>query len=93
MINVTLNSADELGMLLAQIATLTDQADLIKDAMKDIASGGGAKEFEGSLFKSTYTETDRCIFDKKAFIKQFGEEAYSKFTKTTAVFSIRTTSR
>ena len=36
-ITTTPSSADELGTLLAQIATLTKQADKIKDAMKDVA--------------------------------------------------------
>ncbi len=86
-------SADELGTLLAQIATLTKQAESIKDAMKDQASNGGPTVFEGALFKATYTETDRTIFDKDAFIKTFGADTYAKFTKTTAVFSIKTTAR
>lgn len=92
-ITTTPASADELGTLLAQIATLTKQADAIKDAMKDVASKGGATVFEGALFKATYTETDRTIFDKDAFIKAHGADAYAKYTKTTAVFSIKTTSR
>ncbi len=92
-INTTPASADELGTLLAQIATLTKQADAIKDAMKDQASNGGPTVFEGALFKATYTETDRPIFDKDAFIKTFGADTYAKFTKTTAVFSIKTTAR
>ena len=92
-ITTTPSSADELGTLLAQIATLTKQADKIKDAMKDVASAGGDKVFEGALFKCTYTETDRTIFDKAAFVEAFGEETYNKFTKTTPVFSIKTTSR
>lgn len=89
----TPSSADELGTLLAQIATLTKQADKIKDAMKDMASSGGDKVFEGALFKCTYTEADRTIFDKEAFIKAHGEALYAAFTKTTAVFSIKTTAR
>lgn len=92
-ITTTPASADELGTLLAQIATLTKQADKIKDAMKDIASKGDTKVFEGALFKCTYTETDRTIFDKDAFVKVYGEEHYANFTKTTAVFSIKTTAR
>jgi len=92
-INTTPASADELGTLLAQIATLTKQAESIKDAMKDQASNGGPTVFEGALFKATYTETDRTIFDKDAFIKTFGADTYAKFTKTTAVFSIKTTAR
>jgi hypothetical protein len=91
--NITAASVDELGVLLAQIADLTKQADAIKDAIKDSASNGGAKSVEGSLFKATYSESDRCVFDKDAFIKAFGAEAYAKFTKTTAVFSVKVTSR
>ena len=87
--NITAASVDQLGALLAQIADLTKQADAIKDS----ASNGGAKSVEGSLFKATYTETNRCVFDKDAFIKAFGAEAYAKFTKTTAVFSVKVTSR
>jgi hypothetical protein len=86
-------SADELGTLLAQIATLTKKADAIKDAMKDIASSGGDTVFEGALFKCTYTECDRTIFDKATFVKVYGEEAYKSLTKTTAVFTIKTTAR
>lgn len=92
-ITTTPSSADELGTLLAQIATLEKQANKIKDAMKEVASAGGDKVFEGALFKCTYTETDRTIFDKAAFVEAFGEEVYNKFTKTTPVFSIKTTSR
>ena len=92
-ITTTPSSADELGTLLAQIATLTKRADAIKDAMKDVASAGGDKVFEGALFKCTYTETDRTIFDKAAFVAAFGEEVYANFTKTTPIFTIKTTSR
>ena len=91
--DIDFNTVDELGMLQAQIADLTAKADAIKDAMKDIASNGGDKVFEGALFKCTYTEADRTIFDKAAFVKVHGEEAYNAFTKTTAVFSIKTTAR
>ena len=91
--NITAASVDHLGALLAQIADLTKQADAIKDAIKDSASNGGAKSVEGSLFKATYVETNRSTFDKDAFIKAFGAEAYAKFQKTTAVFSVKVTSR
>lgn len=45
---------DALGALLAQIADLQKQADSIKDAMKDEASAGDKRVFEGALFKATY---------------------------------------
>jgi len=91
--DLTFTSADTLGALLAQIKDLTDQAEAIKDAIKDSASKGGAKVVEGTLFKATYSETNRTVFDKDAFIKVFGADAYAKFTKTTAVFSVKVTSR
>jgi hypothetical protein len=91
--DLTFTSADTLGALLAQIKDLTDQAEAIKDAIKDSASKGGAKVVEGTLFKATYSETNRTVFDKDAFIKVHGADAYAKFTKTTAVFSVKVTSR
>jgi hypothetical protein len=91
--DLTFTSADTLGALLAQIKDLTDQAEAIKDAIKDSASKGGAKVVEGTLFKATYSETNRTVFDKDAFIKAFGADAYAKFTKTTAVFTVKVTSR
>ena len=91
--DLTFTSADTLGALLAQIKDLTDQAEAIKDAIKDSASKGGAKVVEGTLFKATYSETNRTVFDKDAFIKAFGADAYAKYTKTTAVFSVKVTSR
>lgn len=91
--DLKLNDVDTLGALLAQIKDLTDRADAIKDSIKDAASNGGAKVVEGALFKATYTETNRSVFDKDAFIKVHGADAYAQFTKTTAVFSVKVTSR
>ena len=91
--NITAASVDELGVLLAQIADLEKKATAIKNAIKDSASAGGPKSIEGSLFKATYVETNRSTFDKDAFIKAFGAEAYAKFQKTTAVFSVKVTAR
>jgi hypothetical protein len=95
MINTTINSADQLGILLAQIAELTKQADAIKDAMKDTANKGDAKVFEGSLFKCTYTEANRTVVDYKKLIADIGvaDTIVAQYTSTTAVFSIKTTSR
>lgn len=89
------HSADELGALLAQIASLTKQADAIKDAMKDIASQGEVTSFEGALFKSTYVEANRSVTDWKSLAKDMGisEAKIAEYTSTTAVFSIKTTAR
>lgn len=91
--DIQFTPVDTLGNLLAQIAELTKQADKIKDDIKDSASKGGAKVVEGNLFKATYIESNRSVFDKDAFIKEFGADAYAKFTKTSAVFSVKVTSR
>ena len=91
--DLNINSVDTLGALLAQIADLEKQANAIKDAIKNSASAGGAKVVEGALFKATYIETNRSVFDKDAFIKVHGAEAYAQFTKTTAVFSVKVTSK
>ena len=91
--DLKLNQADELGLLLAQIADLQAKADEIKDTLKDAASAGGDKVVEGELFRATYSESNRTTFDSKAFIKEFGQDLYNTYTKVSAVFSIRVTSR
>ena len=91
--DISLTKVDELGLLLAQIADLTAKADRIKDDIKDAASKGGPKVIEGNLFKATYSESNRCVFDKEKFIKAFGEAEYAKFTKVSASFSVKTTAR
>jgi hypothetical protein len=93
-ITTTPASADKLGTLLAQIAALTEQADAIKDAMKDIASKSDTKIFDGALFKSTYVEANRTVVDYKKMIADIGvaDSIVAQYTSTTAVFSIKTTS-
>jgi hypothetical protein len=91
----TTNSVDTLGSLLAQIAALTKQADLIKDAIKDSASMGGDKVVEGDLFKATYSESNRSVVDSKALFAELGAtpEQIARHTKVTAVFSVKVTSK
>jgi helix-turn-helix protein len=87
------NSIDTLGALLAQIKDLTDQADAIKDSIKESASNGGAKVVEGAIFKATYSDSNVTTFDKDKFIKEHGADAYAKYTKTSARFTVKVTSR
>jgi hypothetical protein len=89
------NSVDTLGNLLAQIADLTKQADVIKDGIKDVASLGGAKVVEGAIFKATYIESNRSVVDYKKMMKDLGisAEKIAEYTGTTAVFSVKVTSR
>lgn len=90
-----LTQVDELGVLLAQIAKLTAQADAIKDNLKDISSNGGPKVYNGALFKATYIETNRSTVDYKALLAEYNipADAVARHTTTTAVFSIKTTAR
>jgi len=81
-------SADRLGMLLAQIADLTAEADAIKTAIK--LSGAS---LEGSFFMATLVDMDRKVFDKEFFVKQHGAEVYEDYTKNTVCVSVRVTSR
>lgn len=84
-------SVDRLGMLLAQIADLTKEADAIKDAIK--LSG---QSIEGSLFKATLVDSDRKVFDKEFFIADQGPNGaaiYDAYTKNTVCVSVRVTSR
>ncbi len=92
---ITKSSVDTLGELLAQIADLTKEADKIKDAIKDNASAGGDKVVEGDLFKATYIESNRSVVDYKALCAALGitAEQVAEYTKTTAVFSVKVTSR
>lgn len=91
--DIALTQVDELGLLLAQIADLTTKAEKIKDSIKDAASKGGPKVVEGNLFKATYSESNRTVFDKEKFVKVFGEAEYAKFTKVSASFSVKTAAR
>jgi hypothetical protein len=93
--DLPLTQVDTLGNLLAQIAELTKQADSIKDGIKDAASAGGDKVVEGNLFKATYIESNRSVVDNKALFAELGAtaEQIARHTKTTAVFSVKVTSR
>lgn len=89
------HDVDLLGQLLAQIADLTKQADAIKDAIKEDASAGGDKVVVGDLFKATYVEANRTSVDYKALCADLGitAEQIAKYSKTTAVFSVKVTSK
>jgi hypothetical protein len=93
--DISLTQVDVLGHLLAQIAELTKQADAIKDGIKDAASAGGDKVVEGNLFKATYIESNRSVVDNKALLAELGAtaEQIARHTKTSAVFSVKVTTR
>ena len=91
-----LNTIDTLGTLLAQIADLTKQADQIKDELKDSATApNGSKVFEGDMFKATVVEANRNTVNYKKLLADLGvtEDTVAKYTSTSAVFSVKVTSR
>mgnify|MGYP006893625261 CR=1 FL=1 len=92
---VSTSNVDTLGTLLAQIAVLTEQADAIKDSIKNAASAGGDKVVEGALFKATYSESNRSTLDHKTMCAALGITAdkVAQYTKTTAVFTVKVTAR
>ena len=103
------HDVDALGALLAQIADLTKQADSIKDGIKNDASLTGDKVFEGDLFKATYIESNRSTVDYKkilaaltVLLQEQNKEIdanklvvglVASITSTSAVFSVKVTSR
>jgi len=93
--NIPLLHADELGLLLAQIAELTAKADAIKEAMKDVATNGGGSVFEGNYYKASVIEANRKVTDWKAIAKvcNIPEDVIIANTSVTAVFSVKTTTR
>jgi len=91
-----LNTIDTLGTLLAQIADLTKQADSIKDELKDSATApNGSKVFEGDMFKATVIEANRNTVNYKKLLADLGitEDTVAQYTSTSAVFSVKVTSR
>ena len=94
--DLSLNTIDELGMLQAQIADLTAKADMIKDAMKEIATRPGAGNvFEGAIFKATVVEQNRNTVNYKKLLADLGvdEATIAKYTSVSAVFAVKVTSR
>tara|TARA_R110000868_G_scaffold19513_2_gene83960 strand:+ start:142 stop:429 length:288 start_codon:yes stop_codon:yes gene_type:complete len=94
--NITItHDVDTLGQLLAQIETLTTRANVIKDAIKNDASLGGEKVVDGDLFRATYSESNRSSVNTKKMYAELGitPEQIAKYTTTTAVYTVKVTSK
>jgi hypothetical protein len=95
--DLQLNIADTLGLLLAEIATLTKRADTIKDIIKDDAtsSNKASHVVEGNMFKATVVEANRNTVDYKKLCADRGITAneLAAYTKVCAVFSVKVTAR
>jgi len=90
-LDAQLADLDKLGILLAQIAELEEQAEVIKNAFKNAGEG----KYEGNLYKATVSLSQRNTVDYKSLVADLGisEHTLSKYTKTTASIAIRVTAR
>ena len=92
-IQTNLSNIDQLGFLTEQIKVLTEQADAIKDQLKSDASLSGTKAFVGTMFIAAFSESNRTVVDYKTMLKDLNVAAdvVAKYTKISAVYSIKTT--
>jgi hypothetical protein len=89
-LDIQLNQVDQLGMLLAQIANLEAQAEAIKNELKQTEG-----HVEGNLFKACVTLSQRATVDNKAVFAEANvpAELIAKYTKTTAVITLKVTAK
>lgn len=90
-VSTELTAVDRLGLLLAQIADLEEQAEAIKNELKSGAEG----VVEGNLFKANVILSQRSTVDNKAVYKALNvsDDLLAKFTKTIAIITVKVTSR
>lgn len=90
-LDIQLTKVDQLGMLLAQIADLEAQAEVLKNELKNIGEG----HIEGNLYKSCVTLSQRKTIDNKAVFAEANVPAdlIAKHTKTTAILTLKVTAR
>lgn len=91
LLDIKLTQVDQLGLLLAQIADLEAQAEAIKNELKN----GDEGSIEGSLYKATISLSQRTTVDSKGVFKEYNvpTELIAKYSKTTAVITLKVTSR
>lgn len=89
-LDIQLTQVDELGLLMAQIADLEAKAEVIKTALKQQEG-----KVEGNLFKACVTLSQRATVDNKAVYAEANIPAdlIAKYTKTTAVITLKVTAK
>ena len=89
-LDLKITKVDQLGMLLAQIADLEAQAEVIKNELKQQEG-----HIEGNLYKACVTLSQRKTVDNKAVFAEANVPAdlIEKHTKTSAVITLKVTSR
>ena len=82
---------DELGVLLAQIAQLTEQADIIKTSLKSTKY----KDVYGEFFKAAIISQQRTVVDWQAIAQYLNpsHQLLSAHTSQKTVVSVKVTSR
>jgi len=90
-LDIQLTKVDQLGMLLAQIADLEAQAEVLKSELKNAGEG----HVQGNLYKSCVTLSQRNTVDNKAVFAEANvpAELIAKHTKTTAIITLKVTAR
>lgn len=84
---------DRLGALVAQIDELTKEATKIKDELKDIATlPDGQHEFLGDAFRALVVEQNRNTVNYSKLVEdlKIAQDVVAKYTKVTAVISVKT---
>ena len=89
-LDLQITKVDQLGMLLAQIADLEAQAEVIKNELKQQEG-----HIEGNLYKACVTLSQRKTVNNKAVFAEANVPAdlIEKHTKTSAVITLKVTSR
>ena len=89
--NAQMEDLDKLGILLAQIADLQQEADVLKDVFKNAGEG----TYESALYKATVTLSQRSTYDYKQMIADMGitTAQLQQYYKPSASIAIRVTAR
>jgi hypothetical protein len=94
---ITATSIDTLGAILAHIADLTAEAEIIKAALKEAATASvdATNVFNGENFKATVVQADRTNVAYAKIVKDIGvaEDVIAKYATISAVFTVKVTSK
>ena len=93
----TAASIDQLGFLLAQIASLQEQAEVIKNELKDAATAStdAMNAFEGFVFQAKVVQSDRTTVAYAKLVKDIGvsPEIVARYATLSAMFTVKVTSK
>lgn len=86
---INLPNIDRLGALLAEIATLNAEADLIKAQLKSLPDGA----YEGELFRATVSTSERETLDMAAVREHLSRQFIAAHTKVSETQTVRCVAR